>query len=491
MNQSTKSSLVRQSFWKSITSAAVIGVVISASQPMVLAQTSNGFPEISPTQTDSKVIEIVPGQKSLGLKTKPVVPAMPETKAGVVSGGAESVAADNTEQLEAQAAEAFSKLGFRELVSKIRDNGREIDKLYVTVPLGFPARQMQFQQRIQFLERENEMLNEYVLPAAVAAFRANPAGSKAAAQKVFELLENKLSPRDRTMHYDPQGALELVKTVLEIKGNEIGTVPGNRPQPAEEPLINVIYRGHVACYGLQDFEQAEKFLVRLENMDIGLQPSVREKLEKTRAAWEVEKALREASDRRGDLPRVKFETSVGTFEVELFEDEAPNTVANFIELVDSGFYDGLEFFNVVPSQFARAGCSENDGTTNPGYTIADEFENSRGNFMGTLAMQNDGENTAGSQFLIMHRPQLELNGKVTAFGRVLGDGMQKIYQLNTVDRLRKTGGEASTITKATVVFRRPGSQYKVVKVQNVGAEVSAELKALGAAADDSFGASGE
>ena len=69
--------------------------------------------------------------------------------------------------------------------------------------------------------------------------------------------------------------------------------------------------------------------------------------------------------------------------------------------------------------------------------------------------------------------------------------MEKVYQLNTVDRLRKTGGEASTITKATVVFRRPGSQYKVIKVQNVAAEVSAELKALGAAADDSFGDGGE
>jgi len=484
MNQSFSFSFARQCVWKGLVSATAIGFVIVCSMPAVLAQDPSGFPEIRPTDPGSKVIEIVPGQKSLGIESIPrAIDSMQDAgmKADNVAGKSQATPADNAKEQDAQA--AFSKLGFRELTLKIRENSSEIDKLYVTVPLGFPERKIQFQRRIEWLERENEKLREYVQPAAVAAFRANPAGSRAAAKKVFELLASKLSPRDRTLHFDPRGAYELVKTVLEIKGTAIGMEPGKRPDPAEQPLVDVIFQGYLACYSLQEFAEAEEFLVRLENMDIGLKPTIREKFEETWAAWQIEKSLRDASDQRADLPRVKFETSVGTFEVELFEDHAPNTVANFIELVDSGFYDGLEFFNVVPRQFARTGCSENDGTTNPGYTIADEFENSRGNFMGTLAMQNDGENTAGSQFLIMHRPQIELNGKVTTFGRVLGEGMQMIYQLNTVDRLRKTGGDASTITKATVVFRRPGSQYKATKVQNVGAEVSAELRALGAEAD--------
>ncbi|MCL4154140.1 UNVERIFIED_CONTAM: hypothetical protein GTU68_010053 [Idotea baltica] len=181
----------------------------------------------------------------------------------------------------------------------------------------------------------------------------------------------------------------------------------------------------------------------------------------TQAAWEKEHELRE-QDATANLPRVKLETSDGDVVIELFEDQTPETVANFISLVEDGFYDGLEFFQVIPSMYARAGCSENDGTTIPGYRIRSEFENPRGHFAGTVAMHNDGENTAGSQFMIMHRPDPNLTDKIVAFGRVI-EGMDVVYGFRAVNRIRTKGGDAATITKATVIRKRD-HEYEPIKL---------------------------
>jgi len=137
------------------------------------------------------------------------------------------------------------------------------------------------------------------------------------------------------------------------------------------------------------------------------------------------------------LPVVLFETNKGAFRVELFEDDAPKTVANFVSLVEKGFYNGLTFHRVIAGFMAQGGCPEGTGTGGPGYTFADEFSPRRKNLRGSLSMANSGPNTNGSQFFICYAPQPHLDGKHSVFGRVTGDGMKVVDQIRGGDKMLK------------------------------------------------------
>ena len=362
----------------------------------------------------------------------------------------------------------LEQLTFAEIVKRIRDDEYRINQLYINIPLGNPVKQKEFENAILALQSEVVELNRLLEPAAIEAFRSDPTSSRAAANKVFEVLASKLSPRGRNSNYNPAEGLRLVDTILEIKGGNIGVEPGVRPLVEDQPFMNVIYQGYVASYGSQNFDRAEEFITRLENMlenmEEKLDPKLRETFDATVEDWKKEELIRAEEARVDNLPRVKLETSDGDVLIELFENEAPNTVANFIKLTQEGYYDGLEFFQVVPSLYARSGCTANDGTTHPGYRIRNEFENIRSHFAGTVVMQNDGENTAGSQFMILHRPDPNLKEKVVSFGRVI-EGLDIVYGFNTVNRIRNAAGEATVINKATVV-RGPTYEHKLETIDD-------------------------
>ena len=95
-----------------------------------------------------------------------------------------------------------------------------------------------------------------------------------------------------------------------------------------------------------------------------------------------------------------FETTKGTFKIELYEDKAPLTTGNFIKLANQGFYNGLIFHRVIPQFMIQGGCPQGTGTGGPGYTIKDEFHKDLSNVRGTIAMANRGPNTGGSQWFI-------------------------------------------------------------------------------------------
>ena len=382
-------------------------------------------------------------------------------KAGSAKAGQEGDNPESELTLEEQRAAwmaELEQLTFQELIKRIRDDERQINKLYINMPITNPQEQLRFEKYIAGLQGEVTVLNQLLEPAAVEAFRSNPMESKAATAKVFEVLASKLSPRGQDAKYDPGAGLRLVNTILEIKGGDVGMDPALKPTPEEWPFLDIIWQGYLASYGLQDFKSADEFLTRLENANIGLDPRLRADFEATLVAWEIESTLRSEEEKMDDLPRVKLETTDGDVVIELFENQAPNTVANFIKLVKEGYYDGLEFFHVVPSSYARSGCKANDGTTNPGYRIRNEFENGRRHFAGTVVMQNDGENTAGSQFIILHRADPNMAGKVVAFGRVI-EGLDLVYGFKPVNRIRSAGGKATVINKATILRDR-GHEYE-------------------------------
>lgn len=112
-----------------------------------------------------------------------------------------------------------------------------------------------------------------------------------------------------------------------------------------------------------------------------------------------------------------IDTHEGKIEVELFFKKAPNTVANFIDLAQKGFYNGLIFHRVIQGFMTQGGDPKGDGTGGPGYTIDDE-NNDLKHEAGTLAMANSGPNTGGSQFYLTHMPQRHLDGRHTIFGNI-------------------------------------------------------------------------
>jgi peptidyl-prolyl cis-trans isomerase B (cyclophilin B) len=106
-------------------------------------------------------------------------------------------------------------------------------------------------------------------------------------------------------------------------------------------------------------------------------------------------------------------------QLEFFPEAAPNTVANFEKLANSGFYNGLTFHRVIPGFVSQGGCPVGNGTGGPGYTIKCETEgNPHKHEPGSLSMAHAGRDTGGSQFFIVHDPQPHLNGVHTVFGRV-------------------------------------------------------------------------
>src|SRR5262249_18778832 len=140
--------------------------------------------------------------------------------------------------------------------------------------------------------------------------------------------------------------------------------------------------------------------------------ALRDRLAKEKEYWAAEAALRgaeakAASDPAQALPRVLLKTNQGDILLELFENEAPNTVANFISLVENRFYDKLTFHSVTPQGVIQGGCPKGDGSGGPGYKIPcecyamkDGKPNFRRHFRGSLSMVVSGKDTGGSQFFI-------------------------------------------------------------------------------------------
>jgi cyclophilin family peptidyl-prolyl cis-trans isomerase len=141
-----------------------------------------------------------------------------------------------------------------------------------------------------------------------------------------------------------------------------------------------------------------------------------------------------------------FNTSMGTFKVELFEDNAPNTAGNFISLVEKGFYNGLVFHRVIDGFMIQGGDPNGDGTGGPGYTIDDEFgEDLAHDSAGILSMANRGPDTGGSQFFITLAPTPWLDGKHAIFGKVI-EGM------DVVEKIGKTPTDSSNRPLTPVVI---------------------------------------
>lgn len=131
-----------------------------------------------------------------------------------------------------------------------------------------------------------------------------------------------------------------------------------------------------------------------------------------------------------------FDTSRGTIKIELDPAKAPLTVANFVNLAQRGFYNGLNFHRVINDFMIQGGCPDGIGSGGPGYRFEDETDNGLSHDRGVLSMANAGPRTNGSQFFITHVQCPWLDGKHTVFGKVT-EGMDIVDTVKQGDIINK------------------------------------------------------
>lgn len=212
---------------------------------------------------------------------------------------------------------------------------------------------------------------------------------------------------------------------------------------AEEPRLPLW--GLVCAFVTNDYDLAEKYAEMAQISGVldakppedsaeqhitALARQYAASIDEYRAKWAKESAIRDAEAKADDLPRVRLTTTQGDIVVELFENEAPQTVANFLTLVKQGFYNGLTFHRVLPKFMAQGGDPTGSGKGGPGYAIRCECykPDARMHFRGSLSMAHAGRDTGGSQFFMTFVPTGHLDGKHTVFGRVI-EGMDVLGRL--------------------------------------------------------------
>jgi cyclophilin family peptidyl-prolyl cis-trans isomerase len=282
---------------------------------------------------------------------------------------------------------------------------------------------------------------------------------RAAAEAAFLAEPNKSAEVTRTL-------IGMVAYHVRRDENELALELGQKMIAAkcEEPLLYAM--AGAAAYRLDDYDTAEKYQT-IASKQGRLDPefSHLDEIPAQKKAWAAEQAIRAKEAKADDLPRVKIETTKGPIVVELFENEAPGAVGNFISLVEKKFYDGVTFHRVLPNFMAQGGDPGGDGTGGPGYKIYCECEKpeARLHFRGSLSMAHAGPNTGGSQFFLTFQPTTQLNKRHTVFGRVI-EGFDVLTKLQRRDPQAPTPPQPDKIVKAEVVRKRD-HEYKPNKVE--------------------------
>lgn len=224
-----------------------------------------------------------------------------------------------------------------------------------------------------------------------------------------------------------------------------------------------------SAYCMEHFDEALDYYDRAQKIGQFTRTSLvanKEEILVSQKAWEAEKEIRAKEAAANDLPRVKLETEVGDIVYELFENEAPETVANFISLVESGYYDDTTFYSVVLTSHFFHGCKTGDNRSTPGYKIYCETDKAdkRFPFRGGLTMFIPAKNEGGSIYTLSIRPSPFNFGYCTTFGRVI-EGMDVLPKIAKYNLRFPMAGMVPTKVKKATVLRKRDHEYKPHKVE--------------------------
>lgn len=406
-------------------------------QALAVAQEANSTPEA----TEVPAATEVPSATDAPAATE--APATTEAPAPAPPGGTPAAAEEPAQPIQmTPGRESFEKVfaKWKSLLKELRD-----EQARFTISENKDLDGIRERYRAKFAEAE-KMIAE-LRSTALQAYREIPADSDLELSRFLTKIA-----ADDLNHDRFELAFEVSRSMLEHGAKE-------------KSLYDI---AGTAGYALCEFDIAEKYLTEAETvgaLDKGA--NFLPTLSEVRAAWEQEKAIREKEAIADDLPRVKLTTSKGEITLELFENEAPDTVGNFIHLIEQGFYNGLSFHRVLPMFMAQGGCPRGDGKGDPGYEIYCECykENHRKHFRGTLSMaKGAARDTGGSQFFLTFLPTHHLNGQHTVFGRVI-DGWSVLERLQRrdPDNANVVTPEPDVIVKAEVLRKR-NHEYRPNKV---------------------------
>lgn len=225
----------------------------------------------------------------------------------------------------------------------------------------------------------------------------------------------------------------------------------------------------LAAYGSNEFEDAKQYWDRAKQA--GTMSADMERfangLDGILESWRKEVEIRQVEAAANDLPRVELVTNKGPIVIELFENQAPGAVGNFVSLVEKGYYDGLSFHRVLPQFMAQGGCPDGTGAGGPGYKIYCECEREdyRRHFAGTLSMAHAGKDTGGSQFFITFLPTTHLDGRHTAFGRVI-EGWDVLAKLQRINPQSPNPNLKPDIIEKATLLRKRNHEYQPNRVEN-------------------------
>lgn len=302
-----------------------------------------------------------------------------------------------------------------------------------------PKRKAEIEKQFDAFEQSREKLVPALLKAAEAAYVADPAKNEEAGRMLLQAA---------TEHLQFGAFAEARRLGLLLQQNRF-------PEP-QLPGLTAL-----ASLYLDDLATADQLFTacaQSKNLPEELAPYAREC------------KVRLTEQKADDLPRVVLKTSKGEVVIELYENEAPNTVANFVGLVEKGFYKNVPFHRVLEDFMAQGGDPKGDGTGGPGYTIACECgrPDYRIHLRGTLSMAHAGKDSGGSQFFITYRPTPHLDGKHTVFGRVL-QGMEIVDKFQRVDPNAPQRDQQPDRIVEAVVIRKRNHPYspKISAVQNL------------------------
>ena len=330
---------------------------------------------------------------------------------------------------------------FDEIVRQWKSNITELDKLRHRFLLAEPDERAALRQQFDSLMEETSKLQSKLGAAIEEQYARKP--------KNAPELEKILVARAIAAHgaKNNKEVLRLARLVIEGGGTsrEIFAYGVEAAVRSDETTLAMTWA-----------DEARKRKIGAEKIPAFVEFELRARQQ---AAGETDPAKR--------LPRVKLETSAGDIVLALCEEEAPNTVANFVSLVESGFYDGLKFHRIIPEFMAQGGDPKGTGSGGPGYKIACECvrPDHRKHFRGSLSMAHAGKDTGGSQFFLTFVPTAHLDGKHTVFGyMVSGFDALDLLEAGSV----KTGAAAETpiIKKATVLNKRE-HEYQPKKMAEI------------------------
>ena len=284
------------------------------------------------------------------------------------------------------------------------------------------------------LIESGEGLLDRLTEAAKSRFEGDPKPRGDAALFLAEVV------RDRVRRDDYEPAYEVSRLLLEHGS----TAPGLNNSAA------------IAAFCTNHFDDAGAWFAKIDPSQLDqVSGHYKSRLPYYQRAWKAEQQKRAAEAEADNLPRVRLTTTKGDVTIELFENEAPNTVANFVKLVEDGFYDGLTFHRVLPGFMAQGGCPKGDGTGGPGHHIPCECydDRARTHFRGTLSMAHAGRDTGGSQFFLNFVPTDNLDGKHTVFGRVI-EGLDVLGKLQRRNPDARAKIDPDKILTAKVIRKR-------------------------------------